>query len=332
MFYILYGQDDFSLNQAVEKIKAGLGDSQMLAVNTARLDGQKLTLRELKENCGAVPFLSSYRLVIVDGLLGKFEPKPGKKWPGKRAISKSANELGEWENLAPCIKQMASTTVLILVDGKIAEYNPLLKRLLPLAQAKVFPSLRGGRLATWVQQRVAEEGSNITPEAVNLLAEFIGGNLWAMNNEILKLLLYAHGRTISEDDVRQLAGYAQEANIFALADAIVEGQTEIAQRILHRCYQEGDSATYILTMVTRQFRLIAQAKELSSGLSRKQIQSKLGLKPFAVDRTLSQAKLYDLEHIKRAYDKLLETDLAIKTGKYDDQLALELLVAELSTS
>lgn len=332
MFHILYGQDDFSLNQAVEKIKAGLGDPQMLAVNTARLDGQKLTLSELKENCGAVPFLSSYRLVIVDGLLGKFEPKPGKKRLSKRAVSKSTSGLGEWEDLAPYIKQMASTTVLILVDGKIAEHNPLLKRLSPVAQVKVFPSLRGGRLATWVQQRVTEEGSNITPGAVDLLAELLGGNLWAMNNEILKLLLYAHGRTISEDDVRQLVGYAQEANIFALADAVVEGQTDIAQRILHRCYQEGDSATYILTMVTRQFRLIAQAKELSSKLSRKQIQSKLGLKPFAVDRTLSQAKLYDLEHIKRAYDKLLETDLAIKTGKYDDQLALELLVAEFSTS
>ncbi len=332
MFHILYGQDDFSLNQAVEKIKTGLGDPQMLAVNTARLDGQKLTLSELRENCGAVPFLSSYRLVIVDGLLGKFEPKPGKKRLSKRAISKSTSGLGEWEDLASYIKQMASTTVLILIDGKLSGNNSLMGKFLPLAQVKTFPLLRGKKLADWVRQRVTEEDSNITPGAVDLLAELLGGNLWAMNNEILKLLLYAHGRTISEDDVRQLVGYAQEANIFALADAVVEGQADIAQRILHRCYQEGDSATYILTMVTRQFRLIAQAKELSSKLSRKQIQSKLGLKPFAVDRTLSQAKLYDLEHIKRAYDKLLETDLAIKTGKYDDQLALELLVAEFSTS
>jgi len=44
MFYILYGQDDFSLNRALEKIKADLGDPQMLAVNTAGLEGQRLTL------------------------------------------------------------------------------------------------------------------------------------------------------------------------------------------------------------------------------------------------------------------------------------------------
>jgi len=322
MFYILYGQDDFSLNQAVDRIKIDLGEPQMLAVSTARLDGQKLTLRELKENCGAVPFLSSYRLVIVDGLLGKFEPKPDKKRLSQRAVGKSTSGLGEWGDLAPYIEQMPSTTVLILIDGKLGANNPLLGKLLPLARVEVFPLLRGKKLVDWVRQRVTEESASITPGAVDLLAEFIGGNLWAMNNEIMK----------DEGDVRRLVGYAHEVNVFALADAIVEGRIETAQKILHRFYQEGAPATYILAMITRQFRLIAQVRELSSKLSRRQIQGKLGLKPFAVDRTLSQAKLYDLEHIKRAYDRLLETDLAIKTGKYNDQLALELLVAELGIS
>ncbi len=332
MLYIFYGQDDFSLNQAVDRIKTDLGEPQMLAVSTARLDGQKLALRELKENCGAVPFLSSYRLVIVDGLLGKFEPKPDKKHLSKRAVSKSTSGLGEWEDLAPSIKQMPLTTVLILIDGKLGANNPLMGKLLPLAQVEVFPLLRGKKLADWVRQRVTEESTSITPEAVDLLVELIGGNLWAMNNEIMKLITYVPKCSINENDVRQLVGYAHEVNVFALADAIVEGRIEMAQKILHRFYQEGAPATYILAMITRQFRLIAQIRELSSKLSRKQIQGKLGLKPFAVDRTLSQAKLYDLEHIKRAYDRLLETDLAIKTGKYNDQLALELLVAELGIS
>ncbi len=332
MFYILYGQDDFSLNRALEKIKADLGDPQMLAVNTARLDGQRLTLSELQDNCNVAPFLSPYRLVIVDGLLKRFEPKPGKQRFSKRAVTKSENELGE--GLVSYIKQMAPTSVLVLVDdSKISRHNSLLKKLSPLAKVKTFPLLRGRGLTAWIQQRVSEEGGSITSDAVSLLAELIGGNLWAMHNELLKLLLYTQGRPIGEDDVRQLVSYAQETNIFALVDAIVEGQTQIAQRMLHQLYQEGIAATYILAMITRQFRLIAQARELGLGLSRQQIQDKLGLTAnYALDKTLSQAKLYDFEHIKRAYDKLLETDLAIKTGKYNDQLALELLVAELATS
>ncbi len=330
MLYILYGQDDFSLNQAVEKIKAGLGDWEMVAVNTTSLEGQRLALSELRNKCGAAPFLSSYRLVIVDGLLGRFEGKKGRPRSGKGA-AKSEDGLGDWEGLASYIAQMPATTVLMLVDGEIKGHNPLLKKLSQSAEVGTFPLLRGRDLKAWIQRRVKAEGGDITPQAVNLLAEFIGGDLWAMNSEIQKLLLYSQDRPISEDDVRQLVSYVQEANIFALVDAVAEGRTELAQRILHRLYHDGVAPTYILTMITRQFRLIAQAKDLGPGLSRPQIQDRLGLKSsYSLDKTLAQAKLYDFEGVKRAYDKLLETDLAIKTGKYNDQLALELLVTELS--
>jgi DNA polymerase-3 subunit delta len=328
MLYILYGQDDLSLNQAVKEIKAGLGDREMVATNTTNLEGQHLTLSELRNKCGTAPFLSSHRLVIVDGLLGRFEVKQSRPRSGR---GKSGNGLGEWEGLASYIKQMPETTVLMLVDGEVKGPNPLLKKLSPLAEVRTFPLLRGRDLKVWIQQRVREEGGDITPQAVNLLAELIGGDLWAMNGEIQKLLLYSQERPIGEDDVRQLVSHVQEANIFALVDAVAEGRTELAQRILHRLYHEGMAPTYILTMITRQFRLIAQARDLEPGLSRLQIQDRLGLKSsYSLDKTLSQAKLYDFEGVKRAYDKLLETDLAIKTGKYSDKLALELLVTELA--
>jgi DNA polymerase-3 subunit delta len=226
---------------------------------------------------------------------------------------------------------MPETTVLMLVDGEVKGPNPLLKKLSPLAEVRTFPLLKSEALKAWIRRRVKKEGGNITPQAVNLLAELIGGDLWAMNGEIQKLLLYSQERPISEDDVRQLVSHVQEANIFALVDAVAEGRTELAQRTLHWLYDEGVAPTYILTMITRQFRLIAQAGDLGKGLSRLQIQDRLGLKSsYSLDKTLSQAKLYDFEGVKRAYDKLLETDLAIKTGKYSDKLALELLVTELA--
>lgn len=333
MFYILYGQDDFSLHQALEEIKANLCNSEMLGVNTTRLDGEHLTLSELENNCSSAPFLSPNRLVIVNGLLRRFEPQRGKSRMGKCAIGKSEKGLGDWGNLSSYIKQMPSTTVLILVDGQVTNRNPLLKILSPLAKAEIFPSLQGKSLKDWIQQRVSEEGGGITPEAVNLLAEFIGGNLWVMNNEIAKLLLYVQGRPIGGGDVKQIVSYTQEANIFALVDAIIEGQSKESQEILHRFYQEGAAPAYILTMITRQFRLAAQARELPPRLSRQQVQDRLGLTSgYVVDKTLHQARLYDFEQIELAYNKLLGTDLAIKTGKYNDQLALELLVAELTGS
>ena len=328
MLYILHGQDDFSLNQALEDIKAGLGDRETVATSTTRLEGQHLAFGELRNKCDAVPFLCSHRLVMVDGLLGRFEEKQGKPRAGKGRLG---NGLGEWESLDSYVKQMTETTVLVLVDGEVKGNNALLKRLAPLAEVKAFPLLKSDALKAWIRQRVKREGGNIKPQAVNLLSELIGGDLWAMDGEIQKLLLYSQERPISEDDVRQLVSCIQEANIFALVDAVAEGRMELAQRVLHRLYDEGMQPLYILVMITRQFRLIALARDLGKGLSRLQIQDRLGLKhSYAVDKALSQAQLYDFEGIKRAYDKLLETDLAIKTGKYSDKLALELLVTELA--
>jgi DNA polymerase-3 subunit delta len=219
----------------------------------------------------------------------------------------------------------------MLVDEEVKGNNPLLKKISSLAEVRTFPLLRGKDLKVWIRQRVKAGGGDITPEAVDLLAELIGADLWAMDGEIRKLLLYSWEHPIAEDDVRQLVSCIQEANIFALVDAVAEGRTELAQRILHRLYDEGVAPTYILTMITRQFRLIAQARDLAKGLSRLQIQDRLGLKAsYGLDKTLSQAKLYDFGRVKRAYSKLLETDLAIKTGQYNDKLALELLVTELA--
>ncbi len=328
MLHILYGQDDFSLNQVVEGIRADLGDREMVATNTTRLEGQHLTLSELRNKCNAAPFLSSRRLVIVEGLLGRFEVKQSRPRTGK---GKSGNALGEWEDLDSFLRQIPETTVLVLIDGEVKGSNPLLKKLTPLAEARIFPLLKDKGLKAWIRQRVKNKGGVIAPQAVDLLAELIGGDLWAMDGEIQKLLLYSGERPISEDDVGQLVSCIQEANIFALVDAVAEGRTELAQRILHRLYDEGVPPTHILVMITRQFRLIAQARELKKGLSRLQIQDRLGLKQsYVVDKTLGQAKSYDFEGVRRVYYKLLETDLAIKTGKYSDELALELLVTELA--
>ena len=96
MFYILYGLDDYSLGQYINKIKEGLGNPEMLKVNISRLDGGKLTEKELKNNCYAMPFLSSYRIVMVDGLLGQFEYKRGKQQSVDAGTGKTGRKLKEW--------------------------------------------------------------------------------------------------------------------------------------------------------------------------------------------------------------------------------------------
>jgi DNA polymerase-3 subunit delta len=84
-------------------------------------------------------------------------------------------------------------------------------------------------------------------------------------------------------------------------------------------------------MLDRQFRMIVRARELQNqGTPETEIQHKLGLfSEFALRKTLEQANRYSLPRLKEVYRRLLETDLSIKTGRYDGELALNLLVAEL---
>ncbi len=75
MLYILSGQDDFSLTQSLEEIKRGIGEQAILAASTTTLDGQQSTLDQLGTVCETMPFLAERRLVIIKGLLERFESK-----------------------------------------------------------------------------------------------------------------------------------------------------------------------------------------------------------------------------------------------------------------
>jgi len=330
MLYILYGRDDFSLQVMLQSIKAELGDPDRLAVSTTRLDGSGLTLGDLKNTCDALPFLSPSRLVVVEGLLERFETSPARPRGGRRTRGREG-VLGEWVDAEAYVQGMPDSTVLVLVSGDVKRQNPLLKKLSPFATVRRFPVLVDRDLKSWIERRVAEERGVISAGAVETLVELVGGDLWAMSNEVQKLALHAEGRAINEEDVKQMVGYAQEASVFPLVDAIMEGKAEKAQKLLHDLYRQGAPAPYILTMIARQLRLVAQVKGLKRGLSYQEMRERLGLKPtYPVGGLMAQAKLYNLDRIRRAYDRLVQTDLAMKTGKYRDPLvAIELLIGEL---
>jgi DNA polymerase-3 subunit delta len=166
---------------------------------------------------------------------------------------------------------------------------------------------------------------------VELLAQMVGGNLWVMSGEIAKLALYASERCIGEEDVKTVVGYSQQANIFNMVDAVMESRVGAAQRAIQQLLQAGVAPFYLLYMLARQARLLVQVKDLArQGVPQYEIQTRLGLTAdFVWRKTSEQAGRYSLAQLKRLYHCLLEADLSIKTGKYEPELALSILAAEL---
>lgn len=306
-----------------------MGDQALLAANTTVLDGQQVTPDQLKAVCETVPFLSERRLVIVNGLLGRFEAKS--KSSGQKKLTPVTNRQNEYKLLATSISQIPDSTILVLIDGRLGSNNPLFKALSARGEVKTFPLLRGTELRRWIQRRVAGEGGSISQGAVDLLAKLVGSNLWIMKSEINKLILFTSGRRIEEEDVRRIVSYAQQANVFAMVDAVLEFKAGIAEQSLHQLLERGAASAYLLVMLLRQVEMIVRAKELrNQGRSEAEIRDKLGLtSEFTLRKTLEQARRYSIQRLKEVYHKLLETDLSIKTGKYGGELALNILIAEL---
>jgi len=329
LLYVLYGEDDFSRQQALDEIKSTIGDETALVTNTTVLEGQQATIDQLRTVAEAMPFLAERRLVIIQGLLERFESrtKAGRR---KKATGVSSRQ-NEYQSLADYLVTVPDSTVLVLVDGKISNKNPLLNSLLTKAKVKTFRLLDREKLIQWINNRVAGRGGSISTAAAQLLERFVGGKLWVMASEIDKLVLFTGGQQVEADDVRRVVSYVQEASVFDLVDAILEFRGGVAEKLAEQLLQRGASPAYLLVMLTRQVRLVARVRELKNQRrSEAEIMGRLEMaSPFILRRTQEQASRYSMTRLKEVYHRLLETDLAIKTGRYNAELALNILIAEL---
>jgi DNA polymerase-3 subunit delta len=329
LFYILSGEDDFSIARELDIIKKGIGEQEMLSTNTNILDGKTVSADEFRSVCESAPFLSEKRLVIVQGLLDRF----GIKTPS--AKSKSAknieNQPAAYEAFGNCIFKLPPSTILVLIEDELKDNNPLLKLISPKAKITNFQLLKASELRQWVTNHVIKESSKISVPALNLLIRLIGSNLWVMSSELNKLATYAQGRQIEEKDVKALVSYTQQSSVFNLVDAIMEFKANEAESLLQQLMDKGATASYLLSMLYRQMRLIVRARDMKrQGVKEPDMRQRLGVaSEYVVKKTLEQAARYSMPRIKQVYQQLLETDIAIKTGKYSEDLALNILIAEL---
>ncbi len=330
MFYLLYGEDEYTRSQALAEMKAKVGDPATSDLNTTLLEGQGLTLEELVQACDASPFLSQRRLIIVYDFASQFEPKDRRR-KGKGGLPPQKQKL--IDGLRGYLPHLPESTRLVFVEGRLGRANPLLK-LVSEAEGgfvKEFQPPKGERLRRWVSQRVEERGGVIRPEAVEELTDFLGGDLRLLDQEIEKLVIYTQGRPIEKEDVELLVSEAQVGNIFSLVDALGQRDPKEALSHLHRLIEAGQPTPYILFMITRQFRLLLQVKELQvQGLGWRAVQSRLRTPSFVAQKLSQQARNFSRTGLEDIHKRLLDLDMAIKTGQMEPQLALDLLVVELS--
>ena len=219
VIYLLHGQDTYSLRGFLNTLREAVGMVDVRDANTTTLSASEADPATFAAMCQAMPFLAERRLVIIEGLLASLagEGRGGRgRGGGQRAV--------EWgERIATLRDAMPPTTDLIFVEGQLRPNHPLLRDLSAVAEVREFAPLNSNDLRGWVQTRVMACGGSMTTQAVQLLVDLVGPDLWALSTEVEKLTLYATGRAVTVEDVEELVVSAREVTVFVMVDGVLEG-------------------------------------------------------------------------------------------------------------
>jgi DNA polymerase III subunit delta len=319
-FYVFHGSDEFTCAETLADFRSRLGPPDTVDLNTTFLDGRKATLAELRHVCDAIPFLAEKRLVIVEGLL-----------------TRTAGQEEFLDKLAGYLGQLPETTRLVFVEAKPLPAHHLI---LQLAQkdergyVKQFVPPDVKTLPGWIEKRVQKCGGEIEHQAAAQLAAVVGADLRLLDQEVTKLVAYVNAeRAITGSDVDAVVPYAQAAVVFDLVDALGRRDGQTAARTLHRLLDAGEHPMGLLAMIVRQFRLLIQVKELKAeGANPQTISKTLGIHPFPARKLHNQATYFTGEQLEVVYRHLLDSDVAIKSGEIEADVALDLLVAGLAAT
>lgn len=326
--YIYHGEDTFSIEEKVAKLKAEIGEASLVELNTTRLEGRSLNFDDLVNATRAAPFLTRRRLVLLANPTSRFSSLESRK------------------KLTDILEAVPEYTSLVISEDKTLKPPPedtkkghkvhWLVQWATQAGERVciqhYPVPKKGALVAWVQKQVESAGGQFSRSAVEALIELTGENTLALHQEIIKLLTYVNfQRQVEVDDVRQVTSDINIGNIFTLVDAIGEGKLSLAQNALQRLLADQE-AKVIFAMVVRQFRFILLAKEiaLTSG-NPKPVLKRYHIQDFVWEKVTSQARRFKMDALEGIYRRLLEIDAAAKLSQMDYGLALDVFIASFAS-
>ncbi len=306
MILFLYGPDTFRSRQKLNEIKARYQKVHKTGLNLKYFDFKKEKFQDFRDSLAPTPMFKEKKLFIL------FNAFSGQDF--KQEFLKWAKKNAEAEDI-----------ILFYQQGDVAKRDSLFKFLKAKAKAQEFKPLTGLKLKNWVQKEFGEHQATINPSALDKLIDFVGQDLWQMSNEIKKLSTYT--KTISEQDIELLVKAKIEPGIFKTIDAVAVRNKKLALHLLHQHLEKGDAPLYLLSMINFQFRNLLIVKDLMEQQKPYYtILKEAKLHPFVVKKSIAQAQRFTLEELKKIFRKIFQTDLDIKTGRIEPELALDLLI------
>ena len=303
-FYLLYGEERYLRNLYRDKLKEAIGAADM---NLSSYMGKGVNIREIIDLCETMPFLSDYRLIIMEDT---------------RFAKDSCEELAEY------IPNIPETTVIVMSEAEVDKRSKVYKAAEKAGGAIAFEKQDEKTLTTWILSRCKKEGKQITSGAVKELFTMCGYDMVGLSTELEKLFCYTYDKEgIAAEDVRAICSKLTEANIFDMIEHVSRAKLKEALELYYEMLAAKESAMRILRLLCRQFNQLLQVKLLSEeGNSDSGISGKLKLSPRVVGKLKDQGRRFTKQVLTEAVEECVELEEAVKTGKLDENLSVELII------
>ncbi|WP_051196731.1 DNA polymerase III subunit delta [Butyrivibrio sp. XBB1001] len=304
--YLIYGEEAYLRNQNRDKlVKALSGD--MASMNFSRYEGNDLNPGEIIDMAETMPFLSDKRVILIENS-GFFK-----------------NGCPE---LADYLKAPAETTFFIFAEKEVDKRKDIYKTVSKNGFEMCCDEQDEGILKTWIAGKVKSEGKSISPRALAFMIDRVGTDMSNISTELEKLICYCMDKSeITEEDIEAVCANWLTNRIFAMTDAIVEKNQKRAIDLYYDLLALKEPPAKILALITRQFNLMLQVKEMSDNRrDNGSIASAVKLAPFLVGKYINWAKGYSREELVETLELCAGNDEAVKTGKLDYVISVEMVI------
>lgn len=304
----LHGEESFLVDQARRRVMSAVVPEDARDFNVQRFEGREARAAEIVDALRTLPVFAPRRVV----LLRDVQDLPA----------------AEQEGLLAYFADPVPESVLLAVGAKIDGRRKFFQAFRKAGALVEFRRLYDNQVPDFVKSRLREDGRAMSEDALALFCRRVGSSLQDVVGELGKLYAYLGERTLADvADVEAVVSDSRIDSVFEMTNALGRGRTGEALRVLSRLLGEGQAPLMILSMMVRHFRQLWLTSELlAQGASKGDIARGVGINPYFVDGLVSQAGRFSPVQFRRAFERFLETDLALKSSGAHPSALLEGLI------
>ena len=309
--YYFHGDEPYLIERAVKRLMGLAVSPDSRDFNLDIYYGKECKGDEIATAAQTLPMFAERRVVLV-----------------RRSSEIPAPAL---EKLTEYVADPSPSTCLIFEGEKIDQRKKFFLEIKKKGVLVEFKRLYENQLAPFIREEATAHGKKVEPAALEMLIYLVGNNLQELAAEMEKVATFIGSRDVIRiADIREIVSDTKVDTVFELADGVGRKETGKALRSLNTILRDGEAPLMILAMLTRHFRQLWRVKELcEKRVPTQDISKATGINPYFMKGIVEQARNYRLSEFKGIFQRLFETDLALKTSGGKPANLMECLVMDI---